>query len=215
MELTKTDPLATIQLLARTFPAAFFVLEQRRRPLKIGIHADLTARLEGSITEVELSAALRVYTSNLAYLRNCHQGSARLDLNGEVSGTISPEHAARAAKLVARRERRVAAAKANAAVDGKTPPTEVQVTPTNGTGEAHTRPSQAEPANTTARKRLGLSGLKAAWAARPPWPPAGGMNPDVCMLVAGERGHLTPRLSQAGRKGVHPPAKEGTRRRLT
>jgi sRNA-binding protein len=161
MELTKTDPLATIQLLARTFPAALFVLEQRRRPLKIGIHADLTARLEGSITEVELSAALRVYTSNLAYLRSCHQGSARLDLNGEVSGTVSPEHAARAAKLVARRKRRVAAAKANAAVDGKT-----QVTPTNGAGEAHTRPSQAEPANTTAPKRLGLSGLKAAWAAR-------------------------------------------------
>ena len=56
-----TDPLATIQLLARMFPAAFFVLEQRRRPLKIGIHADLTARLEASIPEVELSAALRVY----------------------------------------------------------------------------------------------------------------------------------------------------------
>jgi ProP effector len=161
--LIKTNPLATIQLLARTFPAAFFVLEQRRRPLKIGIRADLVARLEGVVSEVELSTALRVYTSNLAYLRSCHQDTARLDLDGQPSGTVSAERAARAAKLVARR---VAAAKANAPAGGKTPPTEAQATPTNGASGLPTRPSQAESADTTAPKRLGLAGLKAAWQAR-------------------------------------------------
>ena len=40
-----------IAALADLFPAAFTVYEQRRRPLKIGIHDDILAAAGGAIAE--------------------------------------------------------------------------------------------------------------------------------------------------------------------
>jgi ProQ/FINO family len=53
---------ATIELLAETYPRCFFIFEQRRRPLKVGIHHDILAALDGAITPRELGIALRFYT---------------------------------------------------------------------------------------------------------------------------------------------------------
>ena len=65
----KHDPAigAVIELLAETFPACFAIFEQRRRPLKIGIHHDVLAALDGVITQEELSRALAIYAANKWY----------------------------------------------------------------------------------------------------------------------------------------------------
>jgi ProP effector len=97
---------AAIALLVEAFPKAFFMYERRRRPLKIGIHLDILAVMDGAITPEELSNALRVYVHNNYYLNVCRRGAVRIDLNGEPAGEISAQDAARAAgRLTARRLR--------------------------------------------------------------------------------------------------------------
>ena len=49
---------AAIALLAETFPECFSVYEGRPRPLKIGIHLDILAAVNGALTPLELSKAL-------------------------------------------------------------------------------------------------------------------------------------------------------------
>jgi ProP effector len=87
----------TIVALAELFPACFSVFEGRRKPLKIGIREDLLAALGGAITPEEAHLALAVYTGNHCYLKACAKaGTPRIDLNGEVVGSVSTEEAANA-----------------------------------------------------------------------------------------------------------------------
>jgi len=131
---------AAIALLAETFPKAFFIYERRRRPLKLGIHLDILAVMDGVITAEELSDALRFYVSNDSYLRTCREGAVRIDLNGEPVGKVSAEDAANStAVLASRRLRQAAQKKAQVAEP-------VQSAPVQG--------------------RLGLAELKAAARAR-------------------------------------------------
>jgi len=51
---------AAIALLAETFPQCFSVYEGRR-PLKLKIHLDIQAALDGAITPAELHKALGAY----------------------------------------------------------------------------------------------------------------------------------------------------------
>jgi ProP effector len=97
---------AAVALLAEAFPQCFAVYEKRRRPLKIGVHHDILVKLDGAITADELTHALRFYTRNDGYLRACRQGVARIGLDGEPAGAVSPEHAARAATQLATRRLR-------------------------------------------------------------------------------------------------------------
>jgi len=55
---------AVIALLAETFPKCFSVYQPRRRPLKLKIHLDIRAALDGAITPLELHKALGIYCSN-------------------------------------------------------------------------------------------------------------------------------------------------------
>jgi len=73
---------AAIALLAETFPECFSVYEGRPRPLKIGIHLDILAAVNGALTPLELSKALGAYCANSAYLRSSREGAQRIDLNG-------------------------------------------------------------------------------------------------------------------------------------
>jgi sRNA-binding protein len=98
------DNLAVIELLAETFPACFFVLQQRRRPLKLGIFDDVLAALDGVATAKEIALALRLYTSNGAYLRACKEGEARIDLNGNAVGCVTTEEASHARERLAQRK---------------------------------------------------------------------------------------------------------------
>jgi ProP effector len=91
----RTDANDVIDLLAERFPACFARYEARRKPLKVGIKADILAALGGAITERELSIALRIYTSNEVYRRRLVEGAARIDLKGEPAGAVTPEQARR------------------------------------------------------------------------------------------------------------------------
>ena len=72
--------------------------EQRRRPLKIGIHRDVLAALE--VPEKDLARALRIYTANAIYRRRLHVGATRIDLNGSPAGVVTPDQVAHLAKPV-------------------------------------------------------------------------------------------------------------------
>jgi ProP effector len=116
-----TDTVATLWLLVEKFPKAFFMLEARRKPLKIGIYSDIADKVAGAITPEELSAALRSYTRNApGYLRAMAQpGAMRIDLEGNEIEAVTADQAASAARAVAsywaRRAERKAAARAAAA----------------------------------------------------------------------------------------------------
>jgi ProP effector len=100
---------AVLALLVECFPRCFAVYENRRRPLKLGIHNDILTVMDGAITPQELSQALRCYVSNDGYLRACRQGALRIDLNGQPAGEVLAAEAANStAVLAARRLRRTA-----------------------------------------------------------------------------------------------------------
>src|SRR5262249_43328215 len=87
------DVMPILMMLAARFPATFSVFERRRRPLKIGISDDIRARFGNTIAAGALSAAMRVYCGNAYYLKACIAGAARIDLEGNTAGTVTPEHA--------------------------------------------------------------------------------------------------------------------------
>jgi ProP effector len=132
---------AVIALLAETFPKCFAVYQGRRRPLKLKIHLDIQAALDGAITPAELHKALGVYCSNQAYLGHTRNGAWRLDLDGNPAGTVTADEEGHAkatlAGMRAKKEARAAAATATA------------------------QPAIPQPA-----KRLSLADLKAAALAR-------------------------------------------------
>ena len=105
-QIKRADAEAAIVLLAELFPQAFAVFEQRRQPLKLGIHNDIIARIDGAITPRELGIALRFYCHNTGYLRAVARGAARVDLEGNPAGSTTAEQSAQAAaELKVRAER--------------------------------------------------------------------------------------------------------------
>jgi ProP effector len=86
--------LDLIGVLAERFPACFAVNPSYRRPLKIGIHVDILAQLSDTIAPRDLSAALRIYVTNIKYLKALVAGADRVDFNGVPAGMVSEEHAA-------------------------------------------------------------------------------------------------------------------------
>jgi len=114
----KIDPHPVIAALCEKFPAAFFQFEQRRRPLKLGIHKDILAAMP-AITAKEIHAAMRYYTSNEFYCRGCIEGAARIGLDGGELGTVTAgeaaSSAARLAGIKAWKKEKVTARKAAAA----------------------------------------------------------------------------------------------------
>jgi ProP effector len=105
----------TIGALAAFFPAAFSIYQFKRRPLKIGIYADIMISLGGAITRQELNLALAVYTGNYGYLRACRAGAPRIGLNGGVVGHVTEDEAANARERFDKQRQKVSAAKKAAA----------------------------------------------------------------------------------------------------
>jgi ProP effector len=83
-----------LELLAERWPSAFSIYEARRRPLKIGIHLDILAALDGAVTPGDLGCALRVYVGNRVYRSRLVAGAARIGLDGEPAGIVSEAEAA-------------------------------------------------------------------------------------------------------------------------
>jgi ProP effector len=105
--------------LAAKFPKCFAVPDARRRPLKVGIDADLLAALGGSIRRTELIRALAMYCSSDGYLERVLTGAWRVDLEGKPAGAVSADdekHAkAKQAGIRTRREAVMTAAITQAA----------------------------------------------------------------------------------------------------
>jgi hypothetical protein len=80
-----------IELLAETWPACFSVYQNRRHPLKIGIHHEILAALDGAVTETELRIALGCYVANPVYRARLVAGAVRIGLDGQPAGVVTPE----------------------------------------------------------------------------------------------------------------------------
>jgi ProP effector len=110
-----TSAAAVIALLAETWPKCFSVWQGRRRPLKLKIHLDIQAALDGAITPAELHKALGIYCSNQIYLDYTRKGAWRLDLDGNPAGVVTADEEAHAkatlAGIRAKKEARAGTAK--------------------------------------------------------------------------------------------------------
>jgi ProP effector len=119
MSTKRARTKAVITVLAAKFPKCFAVSDTRRRPLKVGIDADLLAALGGSIRRTELIRALAMYCSSEGYLEGVLTGAWRVDLEGKPAGVVSADdekHAkAKQAGIRTRREAVTAAAITQAA----------------------------------------------------------------------------------------------------
>jgi ProP effector len=99
------DVNSIIARLAQQFPLAFAVPGRLRKPLKIGIHADILAATGGAITADELSAALQVYAVHIKYLKACCRvGAPRIGLDGLPAGEVTFAQVAHASRALARAE---------------------------------------------------------------------------------------------------------------
>jgi ProP effector len=100
---------AVLRTLSERWPLTFFIFERRRRPLALRIDQKIAATMADTITSDDLTAALRHYTSNLCYLHACREGAARIDLDGNVVGTVTAAEAEYAAKVIVQRQAKSAA----------------------------------------------------------------------------------------------------------
>ena len=87
---TRDSAHAALALLCQRWPKCFFMFQGRRLPLKIGIHKDIP---DGLIGPKILRLAFRLYVNNPGYLNAMRLGVARVDLNGEVAGTVDENDA--------------------------------------------------------------------------------------------------------------------------
>ena len=96
----KAAVLATVSLLAERFPSTFFTVEGRRRPLKIGIAADICEAVP-DINKEHLQWALARYCMSPGYLRSLTTGAVRVGLSGDADGEVTAEAATKALAMLA------------------------------------------------------------------------------------------------------------------
>ena len=84
---------AVLELFAELWPLAFTLTGARRQPLKINIHLDIAAALNGAASPAEISTALGCYVGSENYLKSCRKGRARIALDGSPMGCVTEEQA--------------------------------------------------------------------------------------------------------------------------
>ena len=118
-----------IGALAEAFPRALSVCARRRVPTALGIYRALlvavqAAIIAGTVTAKDLKTALRRYITSNGYLCACRQaGAARIDLAGNVVGTVTPAEANHAREFLTERRRKKPAARATVTHADMTPAT--------------------------------------------------------------------------------------------
>ena len=74
----------------RRFPKCFAMWQERRLPLKSGIHKDIIAILGDQLEIKRLKQALNLYTVNIVYLNRAKKiGATRIDLDGNPCGVVT------------------------------------------------------------------------------------------------------------------------------
>src|SRR5271155_3865153 len=96
----KAAVLATVSLLAERFPSTFFLIEGRRKPLKIGIAVDICEAVP-EINKEHLQWALARYCMSPGYLRSLTTGAVRVGLVAEAAGDVTNEAATKAVSMLA------------------------------------------------------------------------------------------------------------------
>ncbi len=86
--------------LIAKYPKAFFEDPRDRKPLKIGIHADILADESNQLAGYQLTSALRWYTGAYGYQLCLKAGEDRVDLQGEKAGEVTEADATAAAEKV-------------------------------------------------------------------------------------------------------------------
>jgi sRNA-binding protein len=92
---------AAVQLIFRLeelYPKTFFMLEERRRPIKQGIHLDILAEHPDIGDRRDLGLAMQFYVCNHRYQKRLAQGDDRIDLAGNPCGPATSEQRAGAWK---------------------------------------------------------------------------------------------------------------------
>jgi ProP effector len=159
--VTKVE--AAISELAAAFPAAFTLDPMLVRPVKLGIKNDLYGR--SAFSHRRITAALCAYCNSAPYLKASIEGAVRIDLAGEPAGAVTATEAHHAREALAK-----SSAKGTSKIAGshgsKTPKRRPARLPAAPKGiETSERTPIAELA-TPGQKRLSLSDLKRAAAAR-------------------------------------------------
>jgi ProP effector len=91
---SKSWTIAIIEKLENMFPETFSLLETRRRPLAIGIAANIAAYGDvAALRPKDLRRALGYYADSVGYLRGCQVGAARIDLAGSEVGIVTADEA--------------------------------------------------------------------------------------------------------------------------
>ena len=78
-----------IEALRMGYPKVF---NDKRKPLKIGIHKDILGENPTQTRIKELELVLKVWCCHFTYLKNIILEKNRYSLNGEVSGEIKQSH---------------------------------------------------------------------------------------------------------------------------
>jgi ProP effector len=160
----KTNVEATIAELVKAFPAAFTLDSALVRPLKLGIKDDIYARSD--MSHRRITAALRSYCSSANYLTACTEGAVRVDLTGELAGSVTAveaEHAVQAKALLLKISAKRARKAGSASRDTNAPQTAAAVS------EQSKIISKGKPATVVATpgpRRLSLDDLRKAAAVR-------------------------------------------------
>jgi ProP effector len=124
------DARPIIKLLCEKFPHAFLQFEQRRKPLALGIHKEVAAAMP-ALTMEQIHAVMRVYVTNVAYLRACREGAPRINILGHEAGVVTAAEADNSAARLAgikawkkkKKDKAKAAAKAAAIEAARPKPT--------------------------------------------------------------------------------------------
>lgn len=88
--------------LAALYPKCFVTKGRPKRPLKIGIFADLVAAIP-ELQANRIKRFLAIYTTSKRYKLSCVPGAIRVDLHGNDAGQVSLEHAASAHRCLVQR----------------------------------------------------------------------------------------------------------------
>jgi ProP effector len=151
-----------VEQLVAVYPRAFFRDPAQRRPLKIGIHRDLSSDASHGLSDADLRRAVGAYCRSAGYLAACTEGAERIDLNGAPAGTVTAEAVAAAVKAA-----RLSQKTRRAARDAKTREKAVAAAPEQQTEKAAAPKEQDKNdfKNGNAIK-LSLADLRAAAARR-------------------------------------------------
>lgn len=109
MDETLTAPLSREAVreareeLCHAFPAAIAPKGWDKRPLKIGIHKDMTSY---GMEPALIAAALRDYTGGFKYLKALTPDADRIDIEGAPAGKVTADQAAYAQQQIKRMRRK-------------------------------------------------------------------------------------------------------------